>query len=77
MKRNIKTKEQIQEELGDNGDVYTIMEFLDDMIGGCLLPYDGNGYFHDGTQETNKSVWDNDLSLVDLRQYPYVTWYNK
>ena len=76
MKRNIKTKEQIQEEIG-YGDVLTIEEFFSDVISGCLIPSDGIGYFHDGINETKRSVWDENLSFIELKEYPYVTWYNK
>ena len=76
MRWDIKGKEQIQEEIG-YGEVLTIEEFFSDVMRGCLTPSDGIGYFHDGTNETERSVWDENLSLVELKEYPYVTWYNK
>ena len=76
MRWDIKGQEQIQEEIG-YGDVLTIEEFFNDVMSGCLTPYDGIGYFHDGINETKRSVWDENLSLVELTEYPYVTWYNK
>ena len=76
MKMNIKTKEQVQSEIGF-GDVYTIEEFFDCVKCGSFIPYDGVGYFHDGDKETARSVWSEDISLLELKNYPYVCWYNR
>ncbi len=75
MKQPIKSKAQVQSET-EYGDVYTREEFIELVARGLLLPYDGSGYFHDGIEETNRSVWEEDLSLLELRKYPYVMWYN-
>lgn len=72
----MKTKEQIKNEIGF-GEVYTIMEFLDLIIEGYIIPYDGIGYFHDGNNRTDKCIWNEKLFLTDLKKYPYVCWYNK
>lgn len=72
----MKTKEQVEKET-EYGHVYTIQEFFERVIGGSFNPYDGTGYFHDGAKETNRSVWDKDFSLVELKKYPFVCWYNK
>ena len=76
----MKTKEQIMSEghCGRcEGDVFTLCEFIEMTKRQIILPYDGSGYFHDGENETDKSVWDEDLSILELRKYPYVCWYNK
>lgn len=39
--------------------------------------YDGIGYFHDGEKETNISVFDDSLTYGDVKDFPYVCWYNK
>lgn len=70
-----KTLEQIQAEI-DNGDVLTFEEFFDE-VGNVFHPYNGSGYFHDGQQETDISVWSRMLSLLEIKKYPYVIWYNK
>jgi hypothetical protein len=76
----MKTKEEIKatERVGEiRGDVFTLNEFLELIQDGMFIPYDGSGYFHDGEKETDRSVWAEDLSLMELKKYPYVCWYNK
>ena len=72
----MKSKEQVQKEL-KYGTVYTLEEFIEYVKDGSFIPYDGIGHFHDGEQETKRSVWATDLSLLELKKYPYVCWYNK
>lgn len=60
-----------------SGDMYTREEFGRMIEEGLFIPYDGKGYFHDGTKETNISVWDTSLTPEDVEKYPYVVWYNK
>ena len=71
----MKTKEQVQSEC--RGAVFTLEEFYQYVKDGDFIPYDGSGYFHDGEKKTNRSVWSKDLSLLELKKYPYVCWYNK
>lgn len=71
----MKTKEQVQLEC--RGDVFTLEEFYQCVKDGEFIPYDGIGYFHDGEKKTNRSVWSEDLSLLELSKYPYVCWYNR
>lgn len=76
----MKTKEQVQSEgmvAKCGGAVFTFEEFFQKVKDGSLLPYDGDGYFHDGEKETQLSVWGKFFSLLDLKKYPYVCWYNK
>lgn len=72
---SMKTKEQVQAE--EYGHVFTLDEFFDKIESGCISPYDGYGYFHDGQNETNICVWDDSISLDDIEDMPYVIWYNK
>ena len=73
----MKTKEQIRKEI-EFGVVYTLEEFIELNENGSIIPYDGNGYFHDGEKETNISVWNMSLTPEDVwGKYPYVCWYNK
>lgn len=65
----MKTLEQIQKEI-DIGHVIPSSEFQNC----CFNGFDGEGYYHDGNNETEICVWE-DLSL--LSKYPYVIWYNK
>lgn len=60
----------------DHGRVMTTFAFIREIMDGCIIEYDGNGYFHDGQEKTNISVWKN-MCLEDLRKYPYVIWYNR
>ena len=71
----MKTKEQIAKEL--DTDVFTLEEFIDALDEGMFIRYDGNGYFHDGENETDISVWNETVTWDDIKDYPYVCWYNK
>ena len=76
----MKSKEQVQKEglvAKCGGTVYTTEEFFECVKAGGFIPYDGDGFFHNGQKETNRSVWATDLSLIELIKYPYVCWYNK
>lgn len=77
--RKIKSKKQIAEEseILDEKDIFTLKEFFIIVDSGGINSCDGNGYFHDGNKETNISVWDNSLTWDDVKDYPYVCWYNK
>ena len=70
------TKEEIQK--NTHGDVYTIDEFLNLTDDGVIIPYDGNGYFHDGEKETRISVWNEEITYDEvIAKYPYIVWYNR
>lgn len=71
----MKTIEEIQRECV--GQVYTREEFGKLVDKGFFIPYDGSGRFHDGENETTLSVWDRTLTPDDVKDYPYVCWYNK
>lgn len=71
----MKTIEQVQSETF--GNVYTIEEFARLVDAGLFIEYDGSGRFHDGEKETNISVWDESLTWDDVKDYPYVIWYNR
>ena len=59
------------------GEIYERKEFGRMIEEGLFIPYDGKGYFHDGTKETNISIQDTSLTPDDVEKYPYVVWYNK
>ena len=71
----MKTLEEVQAECF--GDVFTLEKFMEYLDNGYFISYDGNGYFHDGEKETDISVWDPTLTWDDVKNYPYVTWYNR
>lgn len=75
----MKTKEQIAKEsfILDVNDIFTIEEFCEELDRGSINHYDGDGYFHDGEKETDISVWNKRLTWNDVKDYPYVCWYNK
>lgn len=73
--REIKTKEEIQEECF--GDVYTREEFLEQVRSGRINCFDGIGYYHDGNEETEISVWTSEGAFVEISEFPYICWYNK
>jgi hypothetical protein len=71
----MKTKEQIQAETF--GEVFTISEWIDACDQDLFNRYDGHGYFHNGEHETTISVWDMAITWEDIKDYPYIIWYNK
>ena len=71
-KIKIKTKEQVQQEC-EYGDVFTTEEFWKYVENGSFNEYDGEGYYHDGENETNLCVW----CYPNKKGMPYVCWYNK
>ena len=76
----MKTIEQVASEgiCGQvGGAVYKTEDFMDIIRRYSFIPEDGSGYFHDGENETNISVWDKSVSWLDVaKKYPYVCWYN-
>lgn len=75
----MKTKKQIAAEhsILNESSIYTLNEFMDLLDDGTITSYDGWGYFHDGENETRLNVWDNSLTWDDVKDFPYVCWYNK
>lgn len=75
----MKTKEQIARETDilDINDIFTLDEFEDAIDCGGINCNDGEGYFHDGENETEISVWNPKLTWDDVKDFPYVCWYNK
>ena len=72
----MKTIEQVRAEQ-EFADVLTREEFALFVNVGAFTSYDGVGYFHDGENETDISVWNRTLIPEDVEKYPYVCWYNK
>ncbi len=72
----MKTIEQVKQEIGF-GNVYTLEEFEEMLDDNAINCYDGIGYFHDGEKETELSVFDDSLTYDDVKDFPYVCWYNK
>lgn len=75
----MKTKKEIaaEHEILSEDEIYTREEFEELVDCGAFIPYDGIGYFHDGEDETEVSVWDETLTPEDVEKYPYVCWYNR
>lgn len=73
----MKTKDEIKNEL-KYGEVFAREEFERLAKLEYFIPYDGDGYYHDGEKElTDKSVWDKSIKPSEKRKYHYVVWYNK
>lgn len=72
----MKDVKQVQKEC-EYGTVFLLDDFADQIDDGSINEYDGIGYFHNGEKETNISVWDRSLTWEDIKDYPYVCWYNK
>ena len=60
-----------------DADVLTLDEFCDLVEEGAINHNDGLGYFFDGQQQTDVSVWNDSLTPDDVVNYEYVLWYNK
>ena len=79
----MKTIEQVKEDLQKEGFesddiVYTTEDFLKAVERGFFTSYDGIGYYHDGENETDISVFSYEISFAEaVKKYPYVCWYNK
>lgn len=76
IKKEIKSIEKVQEE-NPYSDVYVLYDFIDMMISDTVSSYDGYGYFHDGVNRTNISVFSEDVPESAYYIYPYVCWCNK
>lgn len=72
----MKTIEQVKQEIGF-GSVYTLEEFEEMLDANAINQNDGIGYFHNGETETDISVFDDSLTYDDVKDFPYVCWYNK
>ena len=72
---DFKDLDRIRKECG--ADIFTLDAFCEAIENDMFNRHDGIGYFHNGEKETDISVWNNDLSYDDVRNYPYVCWYNK
>ena len=70
----MKTLEQIQKEI-PYGHIFYTVDFKFEADCGNFIDYDGDGFFHDGIEETDISVWSADYK--DWEKYPYVVWYNR
>ncbi len=72
----MKTLKEIQAK--SYGFVLATVDFIAVVRNGTLNPYDGDGCFHDGEEESDISVWSvNKITPEFLEQYPFVVWYNK
>ena len=71
----MKTIKEVRTEC-EYADVMTTEEFCQEITNGYINSFDGSGYFHDGEEETDISVWDRSLTWEDVKKYPYVCWYN-
>ena len=72
----MKTLKQVQAEC-KYGTVFLLNDFGTEIDDGCINECDGEGYFHDGENRTEISVWDEDLTWDEIQKFPYVCWYNK
>ena len=72
----MKTIEQVRAET-PVGDVYTLDECIENIEDGFFTHYDGYGRFHDGEKETELYIWDDSLTWDDVKDMPYVIWYNR
>jgi hypothetical protein len=61
-----------------NATIYPTAKFASLVEDGCFCESDGSGRFHDGVDETDVSVWDEEeINQEYIDKYPYVCWYSK
>jgi hypothetical protein len=76
----MKTKEQIQKEIADDGQVMTIEEYIDGIDSSIISPSEGYGQFHDGDYLAMFYTYDivspQTLTYAQMN-FPYVIWYEK
>lgn len=74
----MKTKQQIKRDM-KYGSVYKSSEFRGYVKDGLIIDYDGHGYFHDGENETEVSVFNEygTFRQKESKKYPYVCWYGR
>ncbi len=72
----MKTRDEVQEEFPSNY-VFTIDEFIEayDADAFNAYNYDAWGYYHDGEDITDKTVWLNREDILDHKKtHPYIIW---
>lgn len=72
--------EHVFDELNeDYGDLMTAEEFIDTVEVGGFIPYDGDGYWSNGTHHSHElSVWDDNNKLSKRPQgATHVIWFNR
>lgn len=73
----MKTLKELQAE-EKYGYVMTVEKFCELMDEGHITDYDGWGYFHDGEKiRKDFNVFDNSLTWDDVKNFPYVVWFNR
>lgn len=76
----VRKKKSIEQVISDfpNATIYPTAKFASLVEDGCFCESDGSGRFHDGVDETDVSVWDEDeITQEHVDKYPYVCWYSK
>jgi len=86
----MKTFEEVQDGISDweKECLLPTSEFLDYVESGCITPYDGVGYIHDGTDFMIDGFEESIFTFIKdkvkimgiegfIEKYPYVAWYNK
>lgn len=67
--------EHLEEQFPD-AEILTLEEFSEGCTDGIYSPYDGDGYFWDGTEKTDISVWDDKWTSKDIESFDFVIWYD-
>ena len=62
----------------DYGTLMTLTEFTEDCKLGCLINYDGYGYYSDGKTMTEILIRPSDVMSGRVNQkYTHVVWFNR
>ena len=72
-----KSIEELKKEYDGKAIAMTMSDFIRASDRGSLNPMDGSGIIHNGQTETNLSVWSDEMTIDQMKEYPYVIWYEK
>jgi hypothetical protein len=58
--------------------IMTVAEFIEDVKSGCLIDYDGWGYYVKDDKKTNIMIFPSDVKYNAIRkEFDTIVWYNK
>ena len=66
------------EKIPDYGDIMTLKEFIEQVKDGCLIDYDGTGYYATKNRITNLSVYPSDIYKGKInKRWSHIMWFNR
>lgn len=65
------------EEQFPGAEILTLEQFSEGCTDGVYSPYDGTGYFWNGIEKTNLSVWDDSWTSKAIESFDFIIWYDE